>query len=136
MNNLGRDYWSFPFTVGRVLAAAKKREHYHEERMAFWGAQVDQAEEDMRKSVTFKEPVSSGTRTSFAGGGVQVDYEAQNRFNDARSHQSHHKRQYEDYHAYVVGLSERDQTETLALTANDIRHFGLDGLPFETDDED
>lgn len=116
-----REDWQFPYTVEQIHKAANERSLFHEERLAYWEAELEDVRTSIESSgISLKEyDVTGGKRYD-----VQIEPTLLKRLQESQEKISHHQVQAKSYDQWAIALSSRPSAETIWLDHEDILYFG------------
>jgi hypothetical protein len=116
-----RREWNFQYIAREIADGARRKAEHHEERMAFWDAEIEAARDAIKASgVDIRSyDVTGGQRHE-----VVIDPSLANRLSEAQQKRSSHEDSAKEYRMWERVL-EANGFEALRLDAADVDFFGL-----------
>lgn len=116
-----RTSWTFLYTNAAIASAAKREAEYHRRRESWWLNEAAKTEAEIRATgVSIKELAQTGGPRFEA----QIDLPLGVRLNEARQKVDYHRRQAEDFEAWVAALG-TVPSRSRDLTFGDVCYFRL-----------
>lgn len=123
-----RDSWRFGLSISALRAAALKKRTFHEERHAYWKAQVEALKTELPTSIDvpdLMELASSYSNSSRAYGGVQIDARLQQKLTEAFNKVKEHAGRVDEFKRWKRFLALAPDEGKLELTYEDATFFAL-----------
>ncbi len=122
-----RSEWVYPYTVDKILAAAKHKRDHHKSRHEWWSKKKDEVFCTIREGgLEISESlVSQYSKTGYgaAQAQVKVDPELQKKLDECIGKLNLHKSLIDSYSAYVEVFESRPSGECYNLHIDDYQFF-------------
>jgi hypothetical protein len=120
-----RGTWQFTYPVSELAKAAQKLKKYHEDRLAWWESEAEQAEAELKdKGFEYRESRFTGGHDVTIVGDPQLSKRVQ----ECKAKISGHKARIYDYgtwdRVFQLNLNQDEKAE-LPLKFEDVVFFGL-----------
>lgn len=118
-----RTHWAFNYKAHEVLAGAKIKQAFHQERLAFWQQKHGEVKGKIKEDgIDFEESLSNMHSNSYRQTGVSVRDDLMRDLQECNQRVSVHRDKIDGYEAWIEVLSSQGAA-SLELTQDDWLYF-------------